>query len=129
MATEARTSSARWQDADRHADSILLSLPASVAVGLPGRTLEVFNREVLEAAVGEVRHVPGFMPEWAELVYHPKVAARPARKRMRTFDGRRVTPVQNQEFIYGTGRPPRLLPAGLPVAVHREGRHLPERRG
>ena len=46
--------------------------------------------------------MPGFMPEWAELVYHPKVAAKPAQADA-TFDGRRVTPVQNQEFIYGTG--------------------------
>ena len=102
------------EDSDRHADSVLMSLPASVAVGLPGRTFEIFNREVLEAAVGEVHHVPGFMPEWAELVYHPKVAARPARKRMRTFDGRRVTPVQNQEFIYGTDDRHVYYPRGYP---------------
>jgi len=101
------------QDADRHADSILLSLSASVAIGLPGRTLEVFNRNELETAVGDVRHAPGFMPEWAELVYHPKVAARPARKRMHRFDGSRVTPV-NQEFIYGTDDRHVYYPQGYP---------------
>ena len=37
-------------------------------------------------------HVPGFLPEWAELVYHPKLAAPPSTKWMRTFDGRRVMP-------------------------------------
>jgi V8-like Glu-specific endopeptidase len=102
------------QDADRRADGLSLSLPASVAVGLPGRTLEVFNRETLESAAGQVRHAPGFMPEWAELVYHPKVAARAARKRLRTFDGRRVTPVQNQEFIYGTDDRHVYYPQGYP---------------
>jgi len=102
------------EDADRRADGISLALPASVAIGRPGRTLEVFSREALESAVGEVRHAPGFMPDWAELVYHPKVAARPARRRMQTFDGRRVTPVQNQEFIYGPDDRHVYYPQGYP---------------
>lgn len=102
------------EDADHRANGVSLSLPASVAIGLPGRALEVFSREALEAVVGEVHHAPGFMPEWAELVYHPKIAAKPARKRMRTFDGRRVTPLQNQEFIYGSDDRHVYYPQGYP---------------
>jgi V8-like Glu-specific endopeptidase len=100
------------QGVDRHADSVSLSLAASVAVGLPGRTLKVFNREELEAVVGEVHHAPGFMPEWAELVYHPKVAAPPASKWMRTFDGRRVAPLPY--FIYGADNRHIYYPKGYP---------------
>ena len=101
-------------DADRHADSFSLALPASVKVGLPGRTLEVFDREAIRAAVGDVRHVEGYRPEWADLIYHPKVAAKPPRKRMRTFDGRRVTPLQNQEFIYPPDDRHIYYPSGYP---------------
>lgn len=101
-------------DADRHADSFSLALPASVKVGLPGRTLEVFDREAIRAAVGDIRHVEGYRPEWADLIYHPKIAAKPPRKRMRTFDGRRVTPLQNQEFIYGPDDRHIYYPSGYP---------------
>lgn len=101
-------------DADRHAEGVTLSLPPSVGVGLPGRTLEVFNREELTAKAREGGHTPGFMPEWAPLVYHPKVAARPAPKRMKRFDGRSMTPVQNQEFIYGPDDRTVYYPSGYP---------------
>jgi hypothetical protein len=80
-------------DADRHADSLSLALDRSVKVGQPGRTLELFDREAIRSAAEDVHHLEGYQPDWAELVYHPKVAARPSRKRMRTFDGRRVTPL------------------------------------
>lgn len=100
-------------DADQHADNWSLALPASVKVGLPGRTLEVFDREAVRAAAGDVHHLQGYRPEWADLVYHPKVAARPQRKRMRTFDGRRVTPL-NQEFIYGPDDRHIYYPSGYP---------------
>jgi V8-like Glu-specific endopeptidase len=102
------------KDADRHSDSVSLSLPASVRVGLPGRRVGVFNRKELEDTVGEVRHTPGFMPEWAALVYHPKVAPRPSPKRMRRFDGRRVRPVDNQEFLYGPDDRHIYYPQGYP---------------
>lgn len=100
--------------ADRQADGVSLSLPESVFVGLPGRTFEVFDREAVKAAVGDVRHAPGYLPEWAELIYHPKVAARRSRKRMRTFDGRSVTPLQNQEFLYGPDDRHIYYPQGYP---------------
>jgi V8-like Glu-specific endopeptidase len=102
------------EDSERHADGLSLSLPASVAIGLPGRTLEVFSRKELEARVGVARQSPGYMPEWAALTYHPKVAPRPARKRMQRFDGRSVTPVQNQEFLYGPDDRHVYYPSGYP---------------
>jgi V8-like Glu-specific endopeptidase len=102
------------ENADRHEGSLTLSLPASVSVGLPGRKLEVFEREDLASAIGDVRHTPGFMPEWADLVYHPKVAARPAQRRLRRFDGSRVTPTANQEFTYGPDDRQIYYPSGYP---------------
>lgn len=100
-------------DADRHADSFSLALPGSVKVGLPGRTLEVFDLDSVRKSAGDALHVEGYHPEWADLVYHPKVAARPRRKGLRTFDGRRVTPL-NQEFIYGPDDRQLYYPSGYP---------------
>lgn len=101
------------EDADRHAGSLTLSLPASAILGLPGRTVEVFSREELQAKGGEVGASAGFMPEWADLVYHPKVAARPAPRRMRRFDGRIVTPL-GQTFVYGPDDRHVYYPSGYP---------------
>jgi V8-like Glu-specific endopeptidase len=102
------------QGATREAESISLSLPASATIGLPGKTIEVFSRESLAAAAEDARHASGFLPEWADLVYHPKIAPRPAPRRMRTFDGRSVTPLQNQEFIYGPDDRHIYYPQGYP---------------
>jgi V8-like Glu-specific endopeptidase len=98
---------------DRHADGIALSLSASATEGLPGRRLEVFNRDELRSAGGDARQTAGFMPEWADLVYHPKVAARPARRQMRRFDGRSITPL-NQTFLYGPDDRHVYYPSGYP---------------
>lgn len=99
-------------DADRHSDGFMLELPDSARVGLPGRKIEVFDLEALQAAK-DAQHATGYHPEWAQLVYHPKVAAKPPRKRMRTFDGRSVTPV-NEEFIYGPEDRHIYYPSGYP---------------
>jgi V8-like Glu-specific endopeptidase len=101
-------------DADRHAESFSVSLPESVTVGLPGRTLEVFDLDAIRESVGDALHVEGYHPEWADLVYHPKVAAKPRRKGLRTFDGRRVTPLANQEFLYGSDDRQLYYPSGYP---------------
>ncbi len=102
-----------FDDADRTADSLVVSLPTSVTEGLAGRKIEVFDREELQAAGGDARHTPGLMPEWADLVYHPKVAARPARRQMQRFDGRSVTPL-NTTFLYGSDDRHVYYPSGYP---------------
>jgi V8-like Glu-specific endopeptidase len=112
--TEGRDAIEQVLSESSHAGSLSLSLPGSVATGLPGRTIEVFSRADLESGAATAKHAPGFRPTWSDLVYHPKVAARPIRKRMRTFDGRRVTPLQNQEFFYGPDDRHIYFPQGYP---------------
>lgn len=93
--------------------AVSLSLPPSAFVGLPGRTGERVAATKLSVPAGQGHQGQASKPGWAPLVYHPKLGARPPKKQMRRFDGRRVTPV-NQSFIYGTDQRQVYYPAGYP---------------
>ena len=77
-----------------------VALPKGASLGLRGRLFERISMDDLKAAAGEP-HAAGHRPAWAPLTYHPKIGARPLPKQLERFDGSKLTPVNNQEFIYG----------------------------
>jgi V8-like Glu-specific endopeptidase len=99
---------------DAHEQTVALSLPASSFVGLPGHTGNRVATSELRVPAGAGKHGEAFRPEWAPLVYHPKLGAKPRRRPLRRFDGRRITPVNNQSFIYGTDQRHVYYPSGYP---------------
>jgi V8-like Glu-specific endopeptidase len=93
--------------------TVSLSLAQSAFVGLSGRTGQRVRATELSVPPGAGHQGDASKPDWASLVYHPKLGARPPAKTMRRFDGRRVTPV-NQSFIYGTDQRQVYYPGGYP---------------
>lgn len=88
----------------------VLTLPASVSVGLPGDSFELVEPD----------HSPGneegagMKPDWADLVYHPKTAPRSTAARMLTSaEGHPVIPV-NQSFVYPPEQRQVFYPKGYP---------------
>jgi V8-like Glu-specific endopeptidase len=59
-----------------------------------------------------VGHGNPFKPDWAPLIYHPKLGAKPRKRRLRGVGGK-VIPL-NQEFIYGSDDRSVYYPAGYP---------------
>jgi V8-like Glu-specific endopeptidase len=78
-------------------EMISLSLPDSVGVGLPGRKFQRIPASDVKitSTTGE-----GLRPDWAAMMYHPKLGTTPQPTRLRRFDGRPVIPVTNQSFVY-----------------------------
>jgi V8-like Glu-specific endopeptidase len=99
---------------EAHDGAVSLSLPGSVSVGLPGRTGERVETTKLSVPAGERHHGNAFKPDWADLVYHPKLGGREPQRQLRRFDGRRVTPVNNQSFVYGSDQRQVYYPSGYP---------------
>jgi V8-like Glu-specific endopeptidase len=115
--TAARGAASRIQKAIRAAKtdegSVAISLPAAVSPGLPGNHgSRVDLRSLYQLPGGEKDGGPS-KPDWVPLVYHPKLGARPQRKPLRRFDGRRVVPV-NESFIYGSDDRRVYYPQGYP---------------
>jgi V8-like Glu-specific endopeptidase len=94
------------------AGPVELTLPSSAFVGRAGRGGERVAPKSLASAAKT--HGEPFKPDWAPLVYHPKVGARPRRRYLRGADGRRITPVNNQSFIYGPDDRTVFYPTGYP---------------
>jgi V8-like Glu-specific endopeptidase len=94
--------------------AVVLSLPGSIGIGLPGRASDRVTAADLEPLAGTAHTGKGLKPEWAPLTYHPKLGARPAPKVLRRFDGRRVTPTDNQSFLYGPDNRQVYYPQGYP---------------
>jgi V8-like Glu-specific endopeptidase len=95
-------------------DALSLALPESAIVGLPGRTGQRVAAKKLAVPAGQGVLGKASKPAWAPLVYHPKLGARPPQKSLRRFDGRKVTPVNNQSFIYGGDQRQVYYPSGYP---------------
>ena len=93
-------------------ESLRLSFPSSVVLGQLGNIGERVTTKSLVSASGEVSEGKSFRPDWAPLIYHPKLSAKP-RKRLMQGARRKVIPV-NQEFIYGSDDRVAFYPGGYP---------------
>src|SRR5262245_10948670 len=83
-------------------DGARLSLPPSMFLGQPGKSGRRVAPDSLWLPAGTAGRGEAFKPDWAPLVYHPKLAARRHPMLMRGAGGRKVIPLDNQSFIYGS---------------------------
>ena len=98
----------------RSKDALRLALPQSTIVGLPGLAGERVTPRELASTGGAAASGKPFHPEWASLVYHPKLGAKPAQRFLRGLGGRRIRPTNNQSFVYGADDRAVYYPSGYP---------------
>ncbi|MFC4527073.1 trypsin-like serine protease [Dyella halodurans] len=101
-------------DMKRAEPGLSLPLPPSTIIGLPGNTGERVPHKALAASAGTSSSGQPFKPDWAPLVYHPKIGAKPRQKYLRGLGGRRIVPTDNQSFIYGSDDRRVFYPSGYP---------------
>jgi V8-like Glu-specific endopeptidase len=94
-------------------DGLSLSLPASAFVGQAGKSGKRVTPKSLMASTGSQPDGSPFKPDWAPLVYHPKLGAKPRQPLLRGPGGRKIVPV-NQSFIYGPDDRTVFYPSGYP---------------
>ena len=95
-------------------DGVRLSLPPSAFLGQPVRAGHRVAPESLMLPGGAETIGEAFKPDWAPLVYHPKLSARRRPRLLRGADGRKVIPLDNQSFIYGSDDRAVFYPSGYP---------------
>ena len=95
-------------------DGVRLSLPPSAFLGQPVRAGHRVAPEFLMLPGGAETIGEAFKPDWAPLVYHPKLSARRRPRLLRGADGRKVIPLDNQSFIYGSDDRAVFYPSGYP---------------
>ena len=78
--------------------------------GLPLKTGGRLSQEELAYSKPAGGHLEAYRPEWADVIYHPKLSGGIFRKPMRRRNGRRVWP----HFIFGPDSRQPFYPAGYP---------------
>ena len=99
---------------EARADGVRLSLPPSAFLGQPVRAGHRVAPKSLMLPGGAETIGEAFKPDWASLVYHPKLSARRRPRLLRGADGRKVIPLDNQSFIYGSDDRAVFYPSGYP---------------
>lgn len=78
--------------------------------GLPLTETRRLRRKEVKIASPSLPLPPPRVPEWADLIYHPKMSARIARPMMRRANGKRVRPL----YIFGNDVRQPFFPSGYP---------------
>jgi V8-like Glu-specific endopeptidase len=78
--------------------------------GLPLRKIRRLKREEVKVASPTLPLPPPKVPEWADIIYHPKMSVRLARPTMRRSNGKRVRPL----YIFGNDVRQPFCPTGYP---------------
>jgi hypothetical protein len=92
--------------------ALQLSLPPGSFVGQAGRA---GHRVAVKALPATSEHQgQAFKPDWAPLIFHPKLGAMKRPRRLRGPGGRRTVTPANQSWIYGTDDRVLLHPKGYP---------------